>query len=35
MIALGDPRELRDHAPDARVAAFFNRKPIAEAEARV
>lgn len=34
MIALGDPRELRDHAPDPRVAAFFNRKPIAEAEAR-
>jgi phospholipid/cholesterol/gamma-HCH transport system ATP-binding protein len=34
MIALGDPRELRDHAPDPRVTAFFNRKPNAEAEAR-
>jgi phospholipid/cholesterol/gamma-HCH transport system ATP-binding protein len=34
MIALGDPRELRDHSSDPRVAAFFNRKPSAEAEAR-
>jgi phospholipid/cholesterol/gamma-HCH transport system ATP-binding protein len=34
MIALGDPRELRDRATDPRVTAFFNRKPVAEAEAR-
>jgi phospholipid/cholesterol/gamma-HCH transport system ATP-binding protein len=26
-IALGDPRELRDHSRDPRVSAFFNRKP--------
>lgn len=27
MIAQGDPRELRDHASDARVHRFFNREP--------
>jgi len=33
MIAIGDPRELRDHSTNATVRAFFNRKP-PEAEAR-
>lgn len=27
IIAEGDPRELRDHSPDPRVRAFFNRRP--------
>ncbi|MGH9884544.1 MAG: ABC transporter ATP-binding protein [bacterium] len=27
IIATGDPRELRDHSTDPRVAAFFNRRP--------
>jgi phospholipid/cholesterol/gamma-HCH transport system ATP-binding protein len=27
IIAEGDPKELRDHSPDARVRAFFNREP--------
>lgn len=27
MIALGDPRELRDHSDDPRVRRFFNREP--------
>ncbi|HVM97224.1 MAG TPA: ATP-binding cassette domain-containing protein [Candidatus Acidoferrales bacterium] len=27
IIAQGDPRELRDHSPDPRVRAFFNRTP--------
>jgi phospholipid/cholesterol/gamma-HCH transport system ATP-binding protein len=27
IIAMGDPRELRDHSTDPRVAAFFNRRP--------
>lgn len=27
IIAEGDPRELRDHSPDPRVRAFFNRAP--------
>lgn len=27
VIAHGDPRELRDHSPDPRVRAFFNRDP--------
>jgi phospholipid/cholesterol/gamma-HCH transport system ATP-binding protein len=25
IIARGDPKELRDHSPDVRVRAFFNR----------
>jgi phospholipid/cholesterol/gamma-HCH transport system ATP-binding protein len=29
IIAMGDPRELRDHGTDPRVAAFFNRRPAA------
>ncbi len=28
IIAEGDPRDLRDHSPDPRVRAFFNRRPI-------
>ncbi len=27
IIATGDPKELRDHSPDPRVRAFFNRQP--------
>lgn len=27
IIAQGDPRELKDHSPDPRVADFFNRRP--------
>jgi phospholipid/cholesterol/gamma-HCH transport system ATP-binding protein len=27
LIAEGNPQELRDHSPDARVRAFFNRQP--------
>src|SRR5215470_14967816 len=27
IIAEGDPKELRDHSPDERVRAFFNREP--------
>ncbi len=28
IIAEGDPKELRDHSPDPRVHAFFNREPV-------
>ena len=35
MIALGDPRELREHSRDPRVAAFFNRRPAGQADQRM
>ncbi len=28
IIAIGDPRKLRDHSDDARVSSFFNRTPL-------
>lgn len=30
VIAMGDPRELRDHATDPRVLAFFRRQPLGQ-----
>lgn len=30
VIAIGDPRELRDHATDPRVLAFFRRQPLGQ-----
>ena len=28
IIAVGDPRDLKEHSPDIRVTSFFNRRPL-------
>ena len=32
IIAVGDPRDLKEHSPDPRVVNFFNRRPLAAKE---
>jgi phospholipid/cholesterol/gamma-HCH transport system ATP-binding protein len=34
LIAMGDPRELKEHSPDLRVTSFFNRQPLEAKEVR-
>ncbi len=34
IIAVGDPRDLKEHSPDPRVTSFFNRQPLETKEVR-
>jgi phospholipid/cholesterol/gamma-HCH transport system ATP-binding protein len=34
IIAVGDPRDLKEHSPDPRVTSFFNRQPLEAKEIR-
>jgi phospholipid/cholesterol/gamma-HCH transport system ATP-binding protein len=34
IIAMGDPKDLKEHSPDPRVTSFFNRQPLEEKEIR-
>jgi len=35
IIAVGDPKDLKEHSPDLRVTSFFNRQPLEAKEVRV